>query len=459
MKKIVCIMLIALALCVTVSAQEVLLFEDKCEEEIENVSVMTGSWDGSKYYRCDTGVDLGYLPNETSSDFLYELDIRFNNEGCGFSFMKKGKWNSCIRIKDNHLALQTGSNSFDKLCEIDLDKWYHFTFLGRTNRDANSVTYGHIVLEEYDGKERVNKRVFRNVNLRNNAATHYINAFGGCDIDNLKASTPAPTEVELVCDSESIVAGQSVQFGVKAFYNELEMHGVNTHDITFELLDEEGFIIEGENVRIDRNGLVTTSPLAPTQTISVRAVSKSANLSSEKNLRIVSGDIFTVTGIGINEEKTKIIEIAARKNFAAYKDAVTFVVTFSDASGNFIGADFKQLDAKVLTEGENWVNVSIEMPLGFDINTGKINVFIITTMQQAAGDEAVKARIDEIAETGDAMTVIALKDGSDTGKIKAEDIIYFDVVYSKEEIKIPESGQCFVLGKRDGVDTLFEIIK
>ena len=209
------------AFCLSVSAEDVLLMENKCEEEMEGVTLMKGSADGTSFYRCESGVDLGYLPYENSSDFIYSLDIRFNNEGCGFSFMKSGKWNSCIRIKDGHLALQTGGNSFQKLCPVDLSAWYHFTFLGRTNKDANAVTYGHIILEEYKNGERVNRQIFQNVNLRNNAATHFINVFGGCDIDNLAAYTPAPTKVELSCDSESIVAGESAQFNVAAFYNEV----------------------------------------------------------------------------------------------------------------------------------------------------------------------------------------------------------------------------------------------
>lgn len=450
---ILCVILIS-ALCVTANAEDALLMENKCEEEYGNVSVMEPSWDGTKFYRCSEGVDLGYLPYETSADFLYELDIRFNNEGCGFSFMKKGKWNSCIRIKDGQLALQTGSNNFTKLCTIDLDKWYHFTFLGRTNKDANPITYGHIILEEYENGVRVNKKVFNNVNLRNNAATHYINVFGGCDIDNLTAHTPAPTHLELTSDAESVVSGQSVQFTPKVFYNELEMHGVNKDDIVFEIVG-----VDDEKIAIDANGTLTTDPLTPSQEVTVKVTSKISSLTAEKKLKITSGDIFTVTGVGMNDGKTTITQIALRKNYSAYKDAAAVVVTFYGGSGEFLCADFKMINAQALEEGDNRVWVNIAIPQGFDMEKGRISIFVVTSVQGSLGAESVKVKFEDLPPSQSAMTVITVKEGVDIAHVKSEDILFFDVVYSKEEIVLQGEGVTYVLGTRDNIDTLFEIIK
>ncbi len=444
------------AFCLSVSAEDVLLMENKCEEEMEGVTLMKGSADGTSFYRCESGVDLGYLPYENSSDFIYSLDIRFNNEGCGFSFMKSGKWNSCIRIKDGHLALQTGGNSFQKLCPVDLSAWYHFTFLGRTNREVNTVTYGHIILEEYKNGERVNRQVFQNVNLRNNAATHFINAFGGCDIDNLASYTPAPTKVELSCDSESIVAGESAQFNVVAFYNDLPMHGVNKSDITFSAYIGEA-PLKDETIKLDGNGLLTTNPLTASQRVTIKATSKSANLTAEKSIDIVTGDIFTVTGMGVNKEGTTITKLSVKKNFAAYKDNVTFVVAFYNADGSFKGVDFKTMSAKSLAEGDNKVNVNINVPYGFDVYTGKMNVFVVTALSGIGN--ATKVKAEELPLLDSMAVVMAVKEDCDITNLKGEDVLYFDLVQPESgKITLPSMGKVYVMSSVERLDTLFEIV-
>lgn len=460
MKKSIVFILICFALsafALSASAENAVLLDDKCENGIENVKLQEGSWDGTKYYRCDAGVDIGYLPYEMSSDFIYELDIRFNNEGCGFSFMKKGKWNSCIRIKDGHLALQTGGNSFTKLCAVDLDAWYHFTFLGRTNKDANSVTYGHIILERYDNGKKIDRQVFKNVNLRNNAATHYINVFGGCDIDNLYASVPAPTKIELTADAESVVAGGSVQFSALSFYNDLEMHGVNTSDITFEMYNAEGTeVLEDENIAIDINGLLTTKPLTASQEICVRAVSKSSGLYAEKKLKVMTGSIFTVMGIGVSENGDEITQLTVKKNFAAYKDNVTFAVAFYNKDNSFKCIDFKSVSAKVLNEGENYVNMNIKVPESFDVYNDKMCVFTLTSL--SAREEAVRTEYDKLPQFDGKCTVIAIKDDADITKVRSEDVLYFDVT-EKDNMVLPEEGRVYIMGSVEKLDTLFEIIK
>lgn len=459
MKKGIVFIIICLALsafCMTAMAQEEILLDDRCESEIENVKLMEDSVDKTKFYRCENGVDLGFLPYETSSDFKYELDIRFNNEGCGFSFMKKGKWNSCIRIKDNHLALQTGGNSFTKLCEIDLSAWYHFTFLGRTNKDANSVTYGHIILEKYENGERCQRQVFKNVNLRNNAATHYINVFGGCDIDNLYATVPAPTKLELNSDGESVVAGGSVQYSPLSFYEDLEMHGVNTSDITFELYCGEQKI-EDENITIDINGLLNVKPLVPSQEILVKAVSKSGGLSATKALKIITGSIFSVEKIGVSEKGDEITQLVVRKNFAAYKDNVTFAIAFYNPDGSCMSIAAKSVSAKTLVEGENKINTEIAVPLGFDVYNDKMCVFVLTNLYSR--ENAVKVKTEEIKELLDGVcTVIAIKSDADIGKVKSEDVLFLDVT-DKEKIVIPDEGKVYVMGSSEKIDTLFEIVR
>lgn len=459
MKKSVLFLIICIALSafsISALAEDTVLLDNKCEEKIENVTFMENGVDGTHFYRCDNGADIGFLPYEVSSDLVYEMDIRFNNEGCGFSFMKKGKWNSCIRIKDGQLALQTGGNSFSKLCPVDLNAWYHFTFLGRTNKDVNPVTYGHIILERYENGERVERQVFRNVNLRNNAATHYINAFGGCDIDNLHAFLPAPTKLEITSDAESVIAGGKVQFTALSFFGDLEMHGVNKDDISFELYDKEGRLSD-ENIAIDTNGLLTTKPLTQSCEIVVRAVSKSAGLYAEKPLKITSGSIFNVTAIGVSEEGDCITEITVAKNFAAYKDTVTFVVVFYNSDGSFKSLDFKAVNAKTLGEGENKVSLNISTPADFDVYSDNMGIFTITAM--SAKVEAIKVTLDEAkALLDDSCTVIVLREGGDIASVKSEDVLFFDVT-GKDKIAIPEGGKAYIMGSSKKIDTLLEIVK
>lgn len=445
---------------ISVSAEDILLMEDKCETEIENATLSEGAPDGSRYYHIENGIDLGYLPGETSSDFLYELDIRFNNEGCGFSFMKSGKWNSCIRVKDGSFALQTGGNNFTKYVPVDFTKWYHLTFLGRTNRDANAVTYGHIILEEYDDSgNRVNRQVFNNVNLRNNAATHFINAFG-VDIDNLRAYTPSPTSLTLVSDGESVIAGGSLKFTATAYWNDLEMNGINSSAVDFEVYDEtNSYPLEDENITVSPDGDFATNPLTPAQKVHVRVTSKASGMSESIEITIISGDVFTVKGVGINDAGDKITRVKVNKNFSSYKDAVTFAVAFYNGDGTMADIGFKTIYAENLTEGENEVSVSVNVPTGFDWAVGKVKVFVITTLTGSDKEVAVKTTKENLPVFDSFATVITVKEDTDISKVTEDDILYFDVVNAGEEVVVPVGGKTYVFSSVNKIDTLYEIIQ
>lgn len=440
------------------NAEDILIMEDTCETEIENAALLEGAPDGSKYYHIENGIDIGFLPWETSSDYLYEMDIRFNNEGCGFSLMKNGKWNSCIRVKDGNFALQTGGNSFTKYVPIDFSKWYHLTFLGRTNRDANSVTYGHIILEEYDDSgKRVNRQVFNNVNLRNNAATHYINAFG-VDIDNLRAYSPSPTSLTLTADGESVIAGGGLQFAVTAFWNDLEMNGINSSMIDFAVYDSENlYPTENENITISPSGVFETKPLTPAQTVHVRVKSKSSDLSDSLPIKIISGDVFTVKGVGINDAKTRLTELTVNKNFASYKDSVTFVAAFYNSDGAFNTIGAKTLYGSNIAEGEVKIPLGVDVPQGFDWNAGKVKIFVITTLTGADKAIAVKLAREELPSFDSAATVITIKEDKDISDVKSEDILYFEVVNQGEAVTIPQNGKTYVFSSVNKIDTLYEI--
>ncbi len=435
-------------------AEEVIL-NDLCEEEIAGVLLQEGSIDNTKYYHIEGGCDIGFLPYETSSDFIYELDIRFNNEGCGFSFMKKGKWNSCIRIKDGHFALQTGGNSFTKLCEIDLDKWYHMTFLGRTNKDVNPVTYGHIILEEYDNEgKKVSRQVFERVNLRNNAATHYINAFGGCDIDNLKATVSVVTKMEMTSDTDSITSGGEVTFSVRRFWGELEMYGIDTNDITFSIMDADKNVIDDERIKIDSFGKLTVDPLYEGGEIWVRAQSKASLKECEKSVKITSGDIFTFKGIGLNEKKDKVTAVKVVKNFAAYKDSVAFVVGFYDENGGLVSLDYKTLSGKDIELGESVVSLDFAVPMGFDFDKGKVKAFALTSVTGSDMTEVRQVKLSDLPRFEGKMCVITIKNESRLDEVRKEDIIYFDVITGAEQIKVSDEGRTYIMQ-----DVLTELVK
>ncbi len=452
---ILCVMFSAFG--ITVCAEDTVIMENNCETQIENATLMQGSPDNSSYYHVEGGIDIGHLPYETSSDYLYELDIRFNNEGSGFSFMKKGKWNSCIRVKDGNFALQTGGNSFTKYTPIDFEKWYHITFLGRTNRDANPVTYGHIILEEYDFEgKRVNRKVFNNVNLRNNAATHYINVFG-CDIDNLKAYTPNPTKLMLASDAESIVAGGTIKFTATAFWNDLEMNGINSSLITYEVYDQANqFVLDDENITISPDGEFKTEPLTPAQKVTVRVTSKTADLSQSLPVTIISGDVFAIKGIGLNEQGDRVTRVKVNKNFAAYKDVATFVVAFYENNA-ILSLGYKTVYAENLTEGESEISVDIAVPGDFDWANGKVKAFCVTSLPGSDKEAAVKVTKDALPQFDSLATTITIKADADISKITIEDILYFDVIPQGVTPVIPDMGKTYIFSSVNKIDTLFEI--
>ena len=83
-------------------------------------------------------------------------------------------------------------------------------------------------------------------------------------------------------------------------------------------------------------------------------------------MEIKSSDIFTILGLGENEDGTKIVELKVQKDFF-YNEKVTFVLAAYDASNKLLNAYVKEMYGESLVLGENKVSVDFTIPEDFNI--------------------------------------------------------------------------------------------
>lgn len=81
-----------------VSGFEQALVENLCETPIDGAGLLEGAVDGSKYYRTNEVMDLPGLLSDSMDLLVWSMDIRFDQEGAGFTPMGADeKMGTCIR--------------------------------------------------------------------------------------------------------------------------------------------------------------------------------------------------------------------------------------------------------------------------------------------------------------------------------------------------------------------------
>lgn len=410
-----------------------LLYSNACESDLSNAVLTSGSWDGTSYYYMSAGVDMAGVGGNTSTDLIFSMDIKFEQNGAGFIPKRadNGKLGSCLLSRENggayYLSLQTGSSSFTDLFRISRDSWYHITWIGKTG------TYSSVILEEYDENgNRINRQV-KAVSRRNDPPIDHVTISTGTCVDNVRALTPAPTAIELTTDVSTVLAGNTVQATASAYWNEVEMEGIDGSTVAFEIYDADNkYPLESDKITIDANGLITVDAMAPIGDVNVRVTSVTGGLYASKKLTILSSDVFEVTGIGIDSDVTKVAQLNVTKNFDTYDDEATFVMTVTGADGKVKTVSYTMCYADTLSAGANKLAVNMPLPEDYDKENDVINIYVVTKIKDIEGSEdntvtVSSGTVTDLPEFNSAdVVVLVLKAGTDVTSATADDIVYFN---------------------------------
>ena len=337
------------------SQVEKVLISSACETTVTGMDKVE-SIDGSSAYQATTTTKLLTF-GDTEGYVLTEMDIKFTAEGSGFTLNRAdGTLNSCFRYHNGKIQMQTGTSNYSELMTADSNKWYHLEVLysaGAADASCNIYEYNE------DGTLGA-ARAFLDISRRNGKNYGTLQIETGAIVDNIKIATPQANSIDLSAVSTHIYSGGSDQISAVISRNGLPLKG----DVTLEwdVLDSNNLPIIDGSVEIDGTGLMTTKQMTPSQTVKVQA--KSGSFKNTIAIEIELIEPFTITNIGVNEAKDKIVKLYVDKK-AGYNDDVLFIVAIYEQSGVLKGFKSVSGEGKSYSLGENEV--------GFDFDLTSIN--------------------------------------------------------------------------------------
>ena len=299
---------------------------------------------------------------------LTEIDVKFTTEGSGIAFARNdfGSESTSVKYKSGSLATNKGVVFTD----AELNKWYHLEILySTTDASCNIYPYNE---DGTLGKAQTSLDIDR----RNSATHGSIMVTTGTCVDNLKISKPLPYELELSAPKENLFPDETLEISAIASRNGLPLK--DTEGISWSVLDEGNLPIIDGTITINESGVLKVTPLALAQKIKVQAKTATGAVATF-DVNIQSGDIFTITNIGINEDKTKVVKLYVDKNFN-YSDSVVFFIAVYDDNDVLQGLTHLNRFGDTLNIGENEIPLDYTLPAGFDPETDKITVMAWTAL-------------------------------------------------------------------------------
>ena len=350
---------------------ETVLGYNACETDM-GMTERADSWDGSYAYRT-TGTPQIVTIEDSTEYTVTSLDIKFEQENSGFTLRhgRANKTNPCIRYHDGKLSVQTGGSNWDPYMDIDTGTWYHMEVLYSSSLNNASMSIAPYGADGTLGETKC----FYAINTRQNELYNSLQIEAGTVVDNVKIAVPKADKIQLSAESSSMFAGSNNQITASASRNGLPL--LNYSGLTWEVFDSDDLPIIDGSVTISQTGLLTVDTMASEQTVNV--VASSGDVSASIPITIQSSDVFRVTNLGLNEEKTKIVKMYVDKDFY-YNDSVTFIIAVYRPEGELKGISFRSGYGDNYGIGPNEVNFDFTLPEDFDPATDTISTFVWTSL-------------------------------------------------------------------------------
>ncbi|MDO5398834.1 MAG: hypothetical protein Q4G33_12990 [bacterium] len=306
-------------------------FTNTCETAADGVTLNDGAPDGSKYYTTG-GTDLygdaaeyrniGGIEADTSEDYMWEADIKFDALYSGFTIKDKAnkKVDTCIRRYDEEdgtskLAVQTGGEAYTRYDVIDAEAWYHITLIGQygTTAPLKMEVYkwedGNLTLvNEYD-----------NINKRNNVAAAYLAIQPNTSVDNVKITklgADTLTVSTLPADTAEINAGSSVNMQFTATRNGRD---INKPEVEWKVF-ENGDEITDESVTVSAAGELKAAVDCADKTVTVKAISvEKGNVEGSYDL--------TIKAVNLDNEKFDTLSLSADNDYVREGEPLSLTVS------------------------------------------------------------------------------------------------------------------------------------
>ena len=305
-------------------------FVNTCDTELEGVTLNEGAPDGSSYYTTaaeytdNTSNEfrgIGGLDANTSEDYMWEIDVRFDDNGSGFTVKDTGnkQVDTCVRRYDEDgvtkLAIQTGGSTYERYDEIDPEAWYHIAILGQFGTSAPMK----MELYKWENGELVFVNEYDNINKRNNVAAGYLAIQRNTSVDNVKITKLGADELilsTLPADVTQINANSSVQMQLEAYRNGRD---INKPDIEWKAFENGAEITDG-SVTVSEDGEVKAAADCPDKTVTIKAIS------TEKG-NVVGSYELSVKAVDFEKEKFDKLSLSAEKDYVREGEPLSLTVS------------------------------------------------------------------------------------------------------------------------------------
>lgn len=423
-----------------------------CEEYgITGVSLAEGSWDGSGYYDVTAAYDFAGFPSDTSADVIYAADMRFANDGAGWTVFNNNKGKLGLQLSSSGTKLNAlgASNKVVGSVEIDKSAWYNVQVMCST---GNTNNYAVCMVYKYDENgDKVHPVTgvkdtpyMLTVSLRNlgESTANHININAGTHVDNVMNMYVAPDDLKLTVDVKEVLAGGTAQAKATASRKGIDFPYLNSNLIKYEIYDADNkFPIDDDKITVDPSGKITVDAMANPQDVYVRVLSTSGGMSDSVKLTIKSSDIFEIMTAGFDAEYSVLKRLRVKKNFY-YDNDVTFVAaTYGDFDAMTSVATRKAYGDALELGDENYVQLNMTLPQDFDKVNDTFNAFVVTklstdkvtevdenmTVTLGTLDSRATITVSDIPafDASSKVVVLVLKPDADETNVKDADIAYF----------------------------------
>ena len=310
-----------------------------CDTEMTGTHFGDGtSPDGTSYLTATADTAVADIGEDTMLDALWEIDLRFDNDGAGVTPRNKANnFGTCIRRYGNMFSIETGSNgAHTEYFELDPETWYHVALLGRYSAPDADITmfvykYTESGLEPVGEWQHVN---MRNLYSNNKAGARRWDAHPGTSVDNARITLLGADTLYISSDNgaESIKAGNSLQFGYSATR---QGEYITPPDVVWEIYNAANTAPLGDDsISVSSSGVVTAALNAAEQDITVRATAESGIYASKR---------IHIDGVDLSDAKFDSITLEADRDYVSVNEPLTI-----RASATLAGADVELSDGDLI---------------------------------------------------------------------------------------------------------------
>lgn len=254
--------------------------ENNCSTAIDGTTLSDdNSPDGTKYLKTTSSVVMCALSANTEEEYMWEADVRFDEDKSGISITALNGANGVRILRDDSRSgyICRWRNSREtRSTAVKLDDttaWYHIQIIGHHNAEAYTAQLIRVTKWDAEKSEWVWVGEDNAVSPVSATSVARLVADANTSIDNARIVKLGADKLTVSTSPAGVTelsAGSSVQMSFKATRNNRD---IAAPTVEWKVFEKNGAEINDGDISIDANGKVTASKRCEEKTVTVKAVS------------------------------------------------------------------------------------------------------------------------------------------------------------------------------------------